>query len=252
MTTDRETHDRDELVSAAYRELGDDKAPERLNRAVLDMASAEGARRGRSRAILALWMKPVAWAATIGLCLAIVLEYSQIQSPVERLDVAPAATSVQDDFAPADKNILENANNRAKLQAGPAPVAVSEVETVESIDLATVESKGRVESFSASAPAASQRIAGTRSDFEAIAQPVITPDSVPEAAREPMPATLAEDKVDSDTANACNAIIRAIAADWLKCILDLRQSGFGEIADVQYEAFARKFPAESAEYDANK
>ena len=77
MTNDRDKMTADRSVSATYRELANEKAPAGLDAKVLQSAAAlPRARSGIGRA----WMKPVAWAATIGLSLAIVLELTQVPS----------------------------------------------------------------------------------------------------------------------------------------------------------------------------
>ena len=67
MTTDHENT----RVSDAYRDLAREKTPERLDNRILAMAAHESrSRYGLARA----WVRPVAWAATIALSLAFVLE----------------------------------------------------------------------------------------------------------------------------------------------------------------------------------
>jgi hypothetical protein len=68
------TPDKDqERVSAAYRELAKESPPPALDRRILDAARRES----RSRyGMVRGWMRPVAWAATIGLSLAILLEFT--------------------------------------------------------------------------------------------------------------------------------------------------------------------------------
>lgn len=248
MTT-HDTDERDPLVTAAYRELGDEQTPEYLDRAVLDMASAGGPGRSPGNTVLALWMKPVAWAATIGLCLAIVLEYSEVPSTGAPAVVAPAPASVGDNFVPTNQDMLEEASNRAMLQTGPGPEAVREEQPVENIDVSTVEQKRKIDSFAASAPTASKSVARER----AAALEVTTPQSIPVTGEAvAAPASLAAESRGPATNTPCTATIRESADGWLECILELRRAGFEEIADQEYELFAREFPADWAEFEANK
>ncbi|MGB5510701.1 MAG: hypothetical protein WBM87_03230, partial [Woeseiaceae bacterium] len=89
MTNDRDNMTADPSVSATYRQLAKERTPASLDEKVLQKAAAApsaGSRRGM------VWMKPVAWAATIGLSLAIVLEMTQLpQAPLEVDVVAPPA-----------------------------------------------------------------------------------------------------------------------------------------------------------------
>ncbi len=73
----------DPEVRALYRELAGERTPASLNEAVLARAT-RSAGRGYAHAIA--WMRPMAWAATIGLCLAIVLELADVPEPELRVD----------------------------------------------------------------------------------------------------------------------------------------------------------------------
>ncbi len=126
----------DPLVSDTYRELADETTPETLNREVLRMA----ARETRTRyAVARAWTRPVAWAATIGLSLVLVLQLADTPEPAateieatafERKDadtigarregdVAPeaAAPSVLPASAPADAGRASEADAQAALPA---------------------------------------------------------------------------------------------------------------------------------------
>lgn len=74
----------DPEVSASYREIAREQTPEALNAAVLRQAAASVA---GAKSTSVRWLRPMAWAATIGLSLALVLELSNVP-------VVP-----QDDFA---------------------------------------------------------------------------------------------------------------------------------------------------------
>lgn len=77
MTEERKTTDADSvgdsLVSKIYRDSAEERAPASINERVLRQAHAR-AGSGYSRTVQ--WLRPLAWAASIGLCLAIVLELS--------------------------------------------------------------------------------------------------------------------------------------------------------------------------------
>jgi ferric-dicitrate binding protein FerR (iron transport regulator) len=90
MSNDRNSPDSfdaaDEQVSAIYSELADERAPEHLNRRILQRAEKTGRRRYLPAAP---WMRPVAWAVVVGLSLAIVLEVSRMPTPgIDGADVA--------------------------------------------------------------------------------------------------------------------------------------------------------------------
>lgn len=81
MTEEQHTRgsvDTDALVTQTYREIADERVPEHLNRAILKEA-ATAARPRYSRAIA--WTRPMAWAATIMLSVALVLEVTRVPGP---------------------------------------------------------------------------------------------------------------------------------------------------------------------------
>ena len=104
--------DTDALVTRTYREAANQSAPEHLNRAILKQA-ATATRPRYSRLIT--WTRPMAWAATVVLSVALVLEVTQ-----ERFDnqVAPAAVVGADEFKPKDTGMLERAGDMAEMQGG--------------------------------------------------------------------------------------------------------------------------------------
>ncbi len=109
MTNDRDNMTADPSVSATYRQLADERTPAGLDEKVLQQAAAAPRiPAGIGRA----WMKPLAWAATIGLSLAIVLEMTQLpQAPLDIDVVAPPA--------PADER-------PARVPASTEPAAAKE------------------------------------------------------------------------------------------------------------------------------
>jgi hypothetical protein len=118
----------DPLVSRTYRDLSDEHAPEHLDHVVLNEA--------RSAAIPEYtaansWLRPAAWVTTIGLCLAIVLEVSDMapeqsvpgattevgQKPSDSEEPVPAAIEVES-FDRDDRQLLREADDRARMQTG--------------------------------------------------------------------------------------------------------------------------------------
>lgn len=77
----------DARLSTAYRELAQEKTPAALDAAVLDAARHSLAAQRLARA--PGWIRHLAWAASIGLCLAIVLQVSVVPEP------APPATDAR-------------------------------------------------------------------------------------------------------------------------------------------------------------
>ena len=77
----------DPRVSAAYREMANERSPEHLDHIVLNAARAAAKPRWNTAVA---WLRPAAWVATIGLCLAIVVEIALLPEP-ETADSAPVS-----------------------------------------------------------------------------------------------------------------------------------------------------------------
>ena len=119
MSTERGNHGiSDPLVSRAYRELAPDVVPDELDRAVLREAAA-GARPRYARAVR--WFRPLAWTATIGLCLSIVLELMRVPEPV--VDEYDSDRVVEPRFEPRNIEILREADDMARLRNGDRQTA---------------------------------------------------------------------------------------------------------------------------------
>ena len=84
-------------VSRAYREMADERTPEHLDHVILNAARSAAKPRWNKALV---WLRPAAWVATIGLCLAIVIEILLLPDPepdelssVPSVAAPPAATS---------------------------------------------------------------------------------------------------------------------------------------------------------------
>ena len=225
MTNERENNSVDELVSRTYRELADERTPEHLNSHVLRTAAKPDNSEAPKNSLQRLWTKPLAWAATIGLSLAIVLEITQIEEGLETYQAAPAsiapamigpemiddekrAESVNDEFVPQDADIIQAAEDLASMRAGP---------NLQRPDVA--------------------------SDYRDNTRAFDLPASVPAAASTTLdPKMSVEEQEEADTIDACLPLSRKTADDWSKCIGELRESGKIEDADREYEAFVLEYP----------
>jgi hypothetical protein len=144
MIDERDNEETDERLSKAYRELGAPRTPEYLNRRVLKLA----ARGGKTNDLFAAWMKPVAWAATLGISLAFLLQLSD-------LPTAPVPSDVVTVDGP-NGNTSESIADDAREE-----LVLDNSETFKS------EARRRNNSFAASAPAASFRRPMQRDDSAA-------------------------------------------------------------------------------------
>ena len=267
MTSEKETFEGDELVTETYRELGVEKAPEHLNQSILRMAAAGGKPSPARGVLFGPFMKPLAWAATIGLSLAIVLELSQVPTAAIRPDIAPTAEMMRkeaavDEVVVQDNDVLEKTENRARLQSGPSRQLDSEddlgrsADTHDQVEVFSREAKGKLDAVAApmqsSQPespqteeisAARERAAGFSAAKKQAAD--IPADSLPKGSD----SLLME---QTDGADSCDVAARLSEEGWQTCIENLRQSGNEEAADREYEAFMLEYPVESRDLEGNK
>lgn len=206
MTTERDKEAIDELVSQTYREHNVEQAPERLNQEILSMAADNASRGSRTNFLFAAWTKPLAWAATIGISLAVVLELSQV--PGSSVDIAaPAAESIREEFAQQRTDVLDEARKQASQESGQNQNAsLADEVTLQDADVAII---------------------GKQNEFSKLVRPVP-----------------AAEKTQSDVERPCDAITRESAEDWLRCIEELREAGAVDAANREYEAYFLEYPVE--------
>ncbi len=206
----------DPRVSAAYRDMANERSPEHLDHVVLNAARA-AARPRRNRAIA--WLRPAAWVATIGVCLAIVVEIALLPEP-EPADFAPVLEEVPAAVgeAPRVEKAAPLAVEPARMAPGTKPSSgisadrQQRLDEVEELDRAreVKQERGSAEdlapaSFLQSAPsaAATQELAAERYCDES-------------------------QTVDPNT--------------WLACILELERQGLHDAARIERELLAQAFP----------
>jgi len=275
MSNERKNPGQDKLVADTYRAVARERVPDHLNERVLRLAADAGRTPyARARA----WMRPAAWAATIGLSLAIVLELTQLpqiepvpvsitssdqsavpgetandedivrednataiqaeapspEPPAGRGDTqrsgpaTPAAEQqsreAMDQFAPKDMSVLRDAENRARLQAGPdQPSAATEAEAMQ--DVTEIDE---------------------RAVEEVVVKEVVLDEEMSTAPMADFPAarSLAAtvDRKEATADSSCSADARKNAESWYICIEELRDRGLDELANGEYENFRRNFP----------
>lgn len=206
MTTERDKEAIDELVSQTYREHSVEQTPERLNQEILSIAADNAKRGSRTDFLFAAWTKPLAWAATIGISLAVVLELSQV--PGSSVDIAaPAAESIREEFAQQRTDVLDEARKQASQESGQNQNAsLADEVTLQDADVAII---------------------GKQNEFSKLVRPVP-----------------AAEETQSDVERPCDAITRESAEDWLRCIEELREAGAVDAANREYEAYFLEYPVE--------
>jgi hypothetical protein len=221
MTTDQDN----KRVSDAYRDLARESTPAGLDDRILAMAEHESrSRYGLARA----WVRPVAWAAMIGISLAFMLELSWFADAPLDNGAPPAAVSPE--RARQDAEVMKAKEEDGRYQ-GIAEQA-DEPSLMVPASLGTAETAPAVAADElAPAPANEEaslpRGAEKRARVEAA------------AARSEPPAAYA-DTLDQDP--ACDTEARASTDTWYACILELREQGLDDDAAVELEALLRAFP----------
>jgi hypothetical protein len=192
-------NDNDPRVTQTYRDLATEKAPAALDDKVLAMAAAAARTPyGLARA----WMRPVAWAATIGLCLAIVVE-------VARFNGEPPA---QADFDAGRVAGEPTAPQGALPAASDMPASPPE------------EAKMHKEGLEKSDAPRRQRV------------------STPQPAAPESDSLAEEFAAKRELAPTCNDEQRASPENWYKCAEALREMGLDDAADLELEALRSAFP----------
>jgi len=99
MTTDKDQ----ERVSAAYRDLPQASSPPALDRRVLAAARRESRPR---YSVVRAWIRPLAWAATVGLSLAILLEFTLFNAAPPSPEPQPASGAPPAEQAGRDADVM--------------------------------------------------------------------------------------------------------------------------------------------------
>ena len=223
-------------VRDAYRALASERAPERLDRAVL--AEAAAAAKPRSSPILR-WRRPLAWAATIALSFALILEFTQTDPDL----IVPAADQPA---GSSDLDALDEAIPESAAGEPAAPAVMSEPAKRERMKELEIMSAPRAP---ADSKARGEAASGATSDVAVTAAPELE-----EAARESGRRVLEQRSLSTNSVRAdqyveldagepvCEAAVRASADDWRRCIEELAANGRTADASAEVEHFRRAFP----------
>ena len=211
----------DPRVSEAYRELADERSPEHLDHIILN--AARGAARPRWNKAIA-WLRPAAWVATIGVCLAIVIEISLLQDEqVGELDsMTPGAIESPVAAPAAETKRLEKADRQS---AEPAAVRPAEK-----------PSRGRAEDLREQ----SDEDEVSNQVRELRLQDSMVKDEVPASLLRSAPAPASAQELATEL--YCDETQTADPNTWLECILELERQGLHEAARLERERLAEAFP----------
>ncbi len=236
----------DEQVSTTYRELASERAPDHLNEKVLRKAAQRAARPRYSRSIM--WTRPLAWAATIALCLAITLEVTRVPTPeavpsqeprslAEAEAPLPAATALvgrQDGFVDKTqvgrstaKQVIEEPRRDRRLPDATFAAAEEEKAGVEDVYDAGVAAPSDFVTPDTDIVQSAEKFARLQAGKSN--QPALNEVTTVSAAM-------------GSVANECTDEVRADPVTWLECIDDLEEVGDTEAAARQREALRETFP----------
>ena len=244
----------DEQVSAAYQDLAKERVPEHLDNSVLRMAKANVERPKYSR--WTAWSRPLAWAATVALCLAITLEVTQVPTPDGMAtqfipaEIAAPASALAPELK---KDKREQASEPASEQdmAQPFKLTESMSDAISSEKIAPARSAAKQ---TANEPAAAGRMRQSTdlADAESIEEMTVAPEMAIEVKE------ASELRREDASFSAGNAASGTLAADmpidecpeenraepetWLECIDALEASGDVEAASRQRENLIEVFP----------
>ena len=255
----------DPLVTRTYRETADELTPEHLDRAILKEA-AKAVRPRYSRLIA--WTRPMAWAATVMLSVALVLELTKVPTPTAVIFESGAdkfelreleSDSMQD--APAE--LLEESVLPAALPGRATNNAVVAAPDAEAIRPAAKQAglekaqrddmqQDRAAEQPMTAPATNVdefKLKDADLLRRAEDKALLQDDQNRRAAF----AGSSEDAVSADStvhgtaamaviAPYCDEAVTARPETWLECIAELEKAGLADEALLQRDLFREKFP----------
>ena len=205
----------DPRVSAAYRELADERTPGHLDHAILNAArSAAGPKWNKAVA----WLRPAAWVATIGVCLAIVIEIALLP------EQEPAG------LAPVSEDALPATATKRRETAAPQAAEPAAARPAQKLTRGVSEERqGRADEAEAL-----NRI----QDMDAQG-PVVKDETGPLLLQSaPAPASAQ----DLATERYCDESQTADPNTWLACILELERQGLLDAARLERDLLTRAFP----------
>ena len=257
----------DPLVSRAYRDLSDERVPEHIDHLVLNEAR-KAAKPGYVQPIS--WLRPAAWVTTIGLCLAIVLEVSDMEPPVQPIPGTPVGVE-QEPTASEESAVVTPTADRVATPASaakssdavrdnaPQPEKLEETLTDSRQDRPAAPS-GRLEEKSAEEAPAPGLANPKRQQPAAVEVDSFGQDNR-SLLREAEDRARMQSGSDQDSVESIQQAAPALGAasdaaferyceesetgdpnDWLACILELEQQGLLEAANTERDLLRESFP----------
>jgi len=234
MTT--EANDNDPRVSDTYRALATETTPPDLDSTVLSLAAAAADTRQSGFGLSRAWFRPIAWAATIGLSLAFVLEMSELN------DVKEPTVQIDSDEA-LEERVL---GDQAVEELIDSTRRQRQQELDKRTDMAVEVKASPAPTAAEVAPAAG---AASVSDDFAAADMLLLQEAEKQARTRSGPAreavansSAAALPIKKEQASLCDAAARRTAASWYACIEELRDKSLIEAAAMELEVLFSEFP----------
>ena len=229
-----EAREVDPQVSAHYEKLADEKTPANLDQAVLREA-ARAMRADNRKGSFGAWFRPVAFMATVGLSLAIILDLSDtsILSPLAdwSIDAAPPAPTL----APTETAVDAAQKNRAQSTVSEMKRQKRSVSAQSlTVDAPDISSDG----FTTEVERAEQRA----QEMEANSGPGLQSEPATAAQFTESQAAFATRPLSMMMPLVCSDEQKSGVDEWWECVETLRQSGLDEAADSELESLRETFP----------
>ena len=236
----------DPLVSAEYRATATERTPPALDALVLKNAEA-AAKDTAFRRFTAFWFRPLAFVATLGLSLALLLELNQsaVFQPVASPETEFGRSEVQKtvtDPAPAMMGVTSEAPGVADSPINRAAPAQSKNSNIDADPPQELEPEPASADFAEMIEASSKQMREQESVTE------ITTQSLKQSrptAREPVGGALAltgSAIVMEAVARSCTEEQISVATTWWQCISDLEEDGRHEEAKAELDLFNEANP----------
>lgn len=234
MTT--EANGNDPRVSDAYREMAVETTPPELDRKILAMAASE------ARAVHRLprtWFRPLAWAATIALSFALVLEISQVEDVAPPRADADLAEVVEESPRPADTAAKQKDEARLRQQLNKRS---SDPPAAAKVMISPDASAPAAEVADAAANAPASEGSAVAADFEQDDMSLLR-EAEEQARMQSGPARAVAAVVEAkELLDSCDKDARASSESWYECVTLLRDAGRLESAEQELEALLVEFP----------
>jgi hypothetical protein len=231
------------IISELYHEITEERTPQHLNETVLREA-AQAAQTPYARAIR--WIRPVAWSATVALCLAITLQVSRMPETLPiSFPMSPVAEPLTHSGGDDTLGGEDRPSPATDFPDSAANIAVSARKNERTVSPAAGDTRHVLPTGDVAASdnvAAAKIVTAEHEQAQQLQRAERSNRLRGEGLSEPTQATAASASSETDVAPACDDNARSSPETWLECIELLDKAGFVESAQKQRELRADAFP----------